>query len=71
MHKEGLGRVIYSLPASQDVPLRLIRTAGLLLLHAKCLFTWRRRTRRLCELVAPDTLKISIVPGSHISGKGA
>lgn len=71
MPKEGLGRVIYNLPASQDIPLRLIWTAGLLLSHAKCLFTWRRRNCRLCEGLAPDTLKISIVPGSHISGKGA
>lgn len=39
MPKEGLGRVIYNLPASQDIPLRLIWTAGLLLSHAKCLFT--------------------------------
>lgn len=73
MPKEGLGRVIYNLPASQDIPLRLIWTAGLLLLHAKCLFTWRRRTRRLCEPAAPDTLKISIVPGptSRVKGRRA
>jgi hypothetical protein len=74
MPKEGLGRVIYKLPASPRHSFKAYLDGG------SPIVAWEVSVHmaptNLYEVgfvqpVAPDTLKISIVPGSHISGKGA